>query len=141
MQMYYESLFIYLFIYLFICLFRYCLLKEAIIYFGQNKMEDCLAACRDVCARATRHNSGNWPFLTAKAFYIISAVYRQAKEFEQAKEYMEKSSEVFHYLYTPMPPSFTGKTLIIIVKMQFFHELQPYVNSHRQRRKQLRFTN
>lgn len=91
----YESLFIYL--------FRYCLLQEAIIYFGQNKMEDCLAACRDVCARAMRHNSGNWLFLTAKAFYIISAVHRQAREFEQAKEYMEKSSEVVQYLYTYAP--------------------------------------
>jgi len=68
-------------------------LEEAIIYFGQNKMDDCLATCWDVCARATRHNSGNWPFLLTKAFYIISAVYRQAKEFGKANEYMEKSSE------------------------------------------------
>lgn len=63
--------------------------------FAQNKMEDCVATCRDVCARSTRHNSGNWPFLQTKAFYIISAVYRQAKEFDFAKEYMENSTEVF----------------------------------------------
>ena len=62
--------------------------------FGQNKMDDCLATCQAVCARATRHNSGNWPFLQAKACYIISAVYRQAKQFDVANEYMEKSSEV-----------------------------------------------
>ena len=74
--------------------FCFALVKEAIIYFGQNKMDDCLATCWDVCARATRHNSGNWPFLLTKAFYIISAVYRQAKEFGKANEYMEKSSEV-----------------------------------------------
>ena len=60
-------------------------------------MEDCLATCRDVCEHATRLNSGNWPFLLAKAFYIISAVYRQAKEFDKANEYMEKSTEVYIY--------------------------------------------
>ena len=32
-------------------------LKEAIIFFRQNKMNECLATCWDVCARATRHNS------------------------------------------------------------------------------------
>ncbi|XP_068691646.1 uncharacterized protein [Montipora foliosa] len=68
-------------------------LEEAIMNFGQNKMDDCLATCQDVCADATRHNSGNWPFLQAKACYIISAVYRQAKQFDVANEYMEKSSE------------------------------------------------
>ncbi|XP_068741172.1 uncharacterized protein [Montipora capricornis] len=68
-------------------------LEEAIMNFGQNKMDDCLATCQYVCARATRHNSGNWPFLQAKAYYIISAVYRQAEDFDLANEYMEKSSE------------------------------------------------
>ena len=66
--------------------------------FGQNKMDDCLATCQAVCARATRHNSGNWPFLQAKACYIISAVYRQAKQFDVANEYMEKSSEVLVFV-------------------------------------------
>ena len=69
-------------------------LKEAIVDFGQNKMDDCLAKCWEVQAQAMRHNSGNWPFLLTKAFYIISAVYRKAKEFDKADEYMERSSEV-----------------------------------------------
>ena len=70
------------------------LVQEAIMQFGQNKMDDCMATCRDVCARATRHNSGNWPFLQTKAFYILSAVFRQAKNFDLANEYMEYSTEV-----------------------------------------------
>ncbi|XP_020612936.1 uncharacterized protein LOC110051255 isoform X1 [Orbicella faveolata] len=69
------------------------LLEEAIMQFGQNKMDDCMATCRGVCARATRLNSGNWPFLQTKAFYIMSAVYRQAKDFDLANEYMEYSTE------------------------------------------------
>ena len=69
-------------------------LKDAIVDFGQNKMDDCLAKCWEVQAQAMRHNSGNWPFLLTKAFYIISAVYRKAKEFDKADEYMERSSEV-----------------------------------------------
>ena len=56
------------------------------IYFGQNKMDDCLAKCWDVCAR---NHSGIWPFILTKALYIIWAVYRQAKEFDQANEYMD----------------------------------------------------
>jgi len=69
------------------------LVKEAIMQFGQNKMDDCMATCRGVCARATRLNSGNWPFLQTKAFYIMSAVYRQGKDFDLANEYMEYSIE------------------------------------------------
>ena len=72
-------------------------------------MDDCLATCWDVCARATRHNSGNWPFILTKAFYIISAVYRQAKDFETANEYMEKSSEVFYsFMHLTSTPFFMG---------------------------------
>lgn len=74
--------------------------------FGQNKMEDCVATCRDVCARATHHNSGNWPFLQTKAFYIISAVYRQAKQFDLANEYMENSTEVLKNKEYILDPSF-----------------------------------
>ena len=59
-------------------------------------MEDCLEKCWEVHARAMRHNSGNWPFLMTKAFYIISAVYRQRKEFDKADEFMERSSEVIN---------------------------------------------
>ena len=62
--------------------------------FGQNKMDDCQAICQDVCDYLTRHNSGNWPFLLTKAFYIISAIYRQAGQFDKADEYMEWSCEV-----------------------------------------------
>lgn len=62
--------------------------------FGQNKMDDCRAICEDVCAAATCHNSGNWPFLLTKAFYVMSATYRQARQFDQADEYMERSCEV-----------------------------------------------
>ncbi|XP_020616021.1 uncharacterized protein LOC110054035, partial [Orbicella faveolata] len=69
------------------------LLKEAALYYTQDRKEDCLATCRDVCERASRLNSGNWPFLLTRAFYIISALYRQTKEFDLAKEYIEKSSE------------------------------------------------
>lgn len=75
------------------------LVKEAIMQFGQNKMDDCMATCRGVCARATRLNSGNWPFLQTKAFYIMSAVYRQAKDFDLANEYMEYSTEVRYSFY------------------------------------------
>ena len=75
------------------------LVQEAIMQFGQNKMDDCMATCRDVCARATRHNSGNWPFLQTKAFYILSAVFRQAKNFDLANEYMEYSTEVWYFCY------------------------------------------
>ena len=75
-------------------LMLFSFLKEAIVDFGQNKMEDCLAKCWEVQAQAMHHNSGNWPFLLTKAFYIISAVYRKAKEFDKAEEYMERSSEV-----------------------------------------------
>ena len=75
------------------------LVKEAIMQFGQNKMDDCMTTCRDVCARATRYNSGNWPFLQTKAFYILSAVYRQAKEFDLANEYMAYSTEVWYFCY------------------------------------------
>jgi len=32
-----------------------------------------------------------------KAFYIISAVYRQRKEFDKADEFMERSSEVINF--------------------------------------------
>ena len=60
-------------------------------------MEDCLEKCWEVHARAMRHNSGNWPFLMTKAFYIISAVYRQRKEFDKADEFMERSSEVINF--------------------------------------------
>lgn len=74
-----------------------CLLKEAKLYYIQNRREDCLATCRDVCDRANRLNSGNWPFLLTRALYITSAVHRQAKEFDKANEYMEKSSEVLNY--------------------------------------------
>ena len=75
-------------------LMLFSFLKEAIVYYGQNKMEDCLAKCWEVQAQAMHHNSGNWPFLLTKAFFIISAVYRKAKEFDKAEEYMERSSEV-----------------------------------------------
>lgn len=68
-------------------------LEVAKLYYIQNRKEDCLAKCRDVCERATHLNSGNWPFLLTRAFYIISAVYRQTKEFDLANEYMDKSSE------------------------------------------------
>lgn len=68
-------------------------LEEAIMNFGQNKMDDCQAICEDVCDYLTRHNSGNWPFLLTKAFYIISAIYRQAGQFDKADEYMEWSCE------------------------------------------------
>jgi len=68
-------------------------LEEAALYYTQDRKEDCLATCRDVCERASRLNSGNWPFLLTRAFYIISALYRQTKEFDLAKEYIEKSSE------------------------------------------------
>ena len=74
------------------------LAKEAIMQFAQNNMVDCLAICREVIARATQHNSGNWPFLLTKAFYIISAIHRQAENFALADEYMENSTEVL-YLY------------------------------------------
>ena len=57
-------------------------------------MENCLEKCWEVHARAVRHNSGNWPFLMTKAFYIISAMYRQRKEFDKADEFLERSSEV-----------------------------------------------
>ena len=60
-------------------------------------MEDCLEKCWEVHARAMLHNSGNWPFLMTKAFYIISAVYRQRKEFDKAEEFMERSSEVINF--------------------------------------------
>ena len=62
--------------------------------FAQNKMDDCLAICRDVAARANRSNSGNWPFLMTKAYYIISAIHRQAENFDLSAEYMENSTEV-----------------------------------------------
>ena len=62
--------------------------------FAQNNMDDCLAICRDVAARANRLNSGNWPFLLTKAFYIISAIHRQAEYFDLSAEYMENSTEV-----------------------------------------------
>lgn len=68
-------------------------LEEAIMNFGQNKMDDCQAICQEICAAATCHNSGNWPFLLTKAFYIMSAIYRQARQFDQADEYMERSCE------------------------------------------------
>lgn len=68
-------------------------LEEAIIQFAQNKMDDCLAICRDVAARANRSNSGNWPFLMTKAYYIISAIHRQAENFDLSAEYMENSTE------------------------------------------------
>ena len=47
------------------------------------------------------HNSGSWPPILTKAFYIILTVYRQAKEFDQTNEYMEKSSEelAFYMLF------------------------------------------
>ena len=80
------------------------LLKVAKLYYIQNRNQDCLAKCRDVCERATHLNSGNWPFLLTRAFYIISAVYRQTKEFDLANEYMEKSSEV-KPLHTRATPS------------------------------------
>ena len=57
-------------------------------------MDDCLAICRDVDARANRSNSGNWPFLMTKAYYIISAIHRQAENFDLSAEYMENSTEV-----------------------------------------------
>lgn len=82
------------------------LLKVAKLYYIQNRKEDCLAKCRDVCERATHLNSGNWPFLLTRAFYIISAVYRQTKEFDLANEYMDKSSEV-KPLHTRATPSIT----------------------------------
>ena len=47
-----------------------------------------------VVTHATRYNSGNWPSIPTKAFCIISAVYRRAKEFNQANENIERSSEV-----------------------------------------------
>lgn len=84
----------YLYVTIHFSILFYNLVKEAIMQFGQNKMDDCMATCRDVCARATRYNSGNWPFLQTKAFYIMSAVYRQAKDFDLANEYMEYSTEV-----------------------------------------------
>lgn len=61
-------------------------LEEAKLYYIQNRREDCLATCRDVCDRANRLNSGNWPFLLTRALYITSAVHRQAKEFDKANE-------------------------------------------------------
>ena len=59
-------------------------------------MENCLEKCWEVRARVMRHNSGNWPFLMTKAFYIISAMYRQRKEFDKADEFLERSSEVIN---------------------------------------------
>ena len=44
--------------------------------------------------RVTTQETGR---LFSKAFNIISAVYRQAKEFDQTNEYMEKSSEVLTF--------------------------------------------
>ena len=84
------------------------LLKVAKLYYIQNRKEDCLAKCRDVCERATHLNSGNWPFLLTRAFYIISAVYRQTKEFDLANEYMEKSSEVKPLHTRATPPKKDG---------------------------------
>ena len=71
------------------------LCSYAVMQFAQNNMVDCLAICREVIARATQHNSGNRPFLLTKAFYIISAIHRQAENFALADEYMENSTEVF----------------------------------------------
>ena len=59
--------------------------------------EISLATCWDVCARVTRHNSGNWLFILTKLFYMISIVYRQEKEFDQANKYMEISYEVLAF--------------------------------------------
>ena len=43
-----------------------------------------------IITEETHHNSGNWPYILTKAFYIISAIYRQVKEFDQANEYIKK---------------------------------------------------
>ena len=64
----------------------FCFLKEAIIYFRQNKMDNCQATCWVVWSC---HYPGNWPSVVTKALNIIWAVYRQAKELGQANEYME----------------------------------------------------
>ena len=60
-------------------------------------MDDCQVSCWDVWARAKRHNSGNWPFIFPKSFYIISAAYRQEKKFDQANECMKKSAKILAF--------------------------------------------
>ena len=69
-------------------------LKESIAQFGLNKLDECLAICKDVCEKAKDICSDNEPFLQAKAFYISSAVYRQKGEFDMADKLMDLCIQV-----------------------------------------------
>lgn len=62
--------------------------------FGKHQMDDCIRTAAEVINEIRDRNIANGPFLMAKAHYIISAVYRQKKNFEMAQKHMEESTEV-----------------------------------------------